>query len=80
VRARLAGHKPSGRGKRGTAIVAFGISPAGEVTYADVARSSGSPALDRAAIAAVRGAAPFPPPPAGATPTQLQYSVPFKIE
>ncbi len=80
VRARLAGHKPSARGRRGTAIVAFGLSSTGEIVYADVARSSGNPALDRAAVAAVRGAAPFPPPPAGATPAQLQYSIPFKFE
>jgi protein TonB len=80
VRARLAGHKPSGRGRRGVAVVAFGLSPSGEIVYTDVARSSGNPALDRAAVAAVRDAAPFPPPPAGATPAQLQYSIPFKFE
>ncbi len=80
VRARLAGHKPPAGGRRGTAIVAFGISPTGAIVYADVARSSGNAALDRAAVDAVRGAAPFPPPPAGATPPQLMFSIPFKFE
>ena len=67
VRARFARHKPGGLPHTGTAKVAFAISPGGALTYARLAQSSGSAALDAAAIRAVRAAAPFPPPPGGRT-------------
>lgn len=77
VLARLASHRPQGRGFRGTAVVAFGISRSGGLTYARVSRSSGNAAADQAALASVRRAAPFPPPPAGATSGQLRFANPF---
>jgi periplasmic protein TonB len=77
VRARLARNKPPGRGRRGVAKVAFGISTSGDLAYAHLADSSGNAALDQAALAAVRRAAPFGPPPAGASPAQLRFSIPF---
>jgi protein TonB len=80
VRARVAGNKPSGGGLRGTAVVAFGLTPSGGLVYAGLARSSGDPQLDQLAIAAVRGAAPFPTPPAGATSAQLRFTIPFHFE
>jgi protein TonB len=49
----------------GSAVVAFAIGPAGGITGLRIARSSGKPSLDQAAIATVRSAAPFPPPPVG---------------
>ena len=64
VRARVAGNKPSGGGLRGTAVVSFGVTTSGGLAYASVARSSGSSTLDQLAVAAVRGSAPFPTPPA----------------
>jgi protein TonB len=80
VRARVANHKPSGAGERGTAMVAFRITSSGGLSYASISRSSGSAVLDRLAIAAVRGAAPFPQPPAGASPSQLHFTIPFHFQ
>ncbi len=53
-------------GTKGTSVVAFTISSAGGLSAISLARSSGSPRLDQAALHVVRKAAPFPPPPAGA--------------
>ncbi|APE44557.1 hypothetical protein BOO69_14905 [Sulfitobacter alexandrii] len=58
--------KPNVRA-RGTATIAFRIAANGGLATISVARSSGSSALDRAALRVVRTAAPFPPPPSGAT-------------
>jgi periplasmic protein TonB len=80
VRARVAGNKPSGGGLRGTAVVAFGLPPSGGLAFASLARSSGDVQLDQLAVAAVRGSAPFPPPPAGATSAQLRFSIPFHFQ
>jgi protein TonB len=77
VRSKVARNKPSGRGHRGTARVSFGVSRAGGLSYARLARSSGSAALDQAALSAVQRAAPFGAPPAGASPAQLRFSIPF---
>lgn len=77
VRARVASNKPSSAGKRGTAVVSFGVTRGGGLAYARLARSSGNAALDQAAVSAVRRAAPFPAPPAGASASQLSFSVPF---
>ncbi|MCM2562024.1 TonB family protein [Lutimaribacter sp. EGI FJ00015] len=51
---------------RGAAVVAFTIGVNGGLTAVSLARSSGSSALDRAAVHLVRGAGPFPRPPQGA--------------
>jgi protein TonB len=67
VRAAIGRHRPAPRGS-GTAVVAFAIGPAGGITGLRLARSSGKTQLDQAAIATVRSAAPFPPPPAGVNP------------
>jgi protein TonB len=80
VRARVAANKPSGGGLRGTAVVAFGLTPSGTLAFASLARSSGNVTLDRLALAAVRSAAPFPTPPPGAVSAQLRFSIPFYFE
>jgi protein TonB len=80
VRARVAGNRPSGGTAGGTAIIAFGLTSSGALAYARIARSSGNAANDRIAFAAVRGAAPFPPPPTGATPNQLQFTIPYHFQ
>lgn len=49
----------------GTAVVRFSINSSGGVTSASVARSSGNPSVDSAALALVRGASPVPAPPPG---------------
>ena len=50
----------------GTAVVAFTIAANGGLTSVSLARSSGSSALDQAALQLVRRAGPFPTPPTGA--------------
>ncbi|MCX7567415.1 TonB family protein [Sulfitobacter sp. F26169L] len=60
---------------RGTAVIAFSISSGGGLSGVSVARSSGSAALDQAAVKLVRRAAPFPRPPAGA---RRQFSISIK--
>jgi protein TonB len=57
--------KPNVRA-RGSALVAFSITSGGGLGGVSIARSSGSAALDRAAVKVVRRAAPFPKPPSGA--------------
>lgn len=51
---------------RGSAVVAFSIAPNGGLASVGIARSSGSQALDNAALKVVQRAAPFPAPPQGA--------------
>lgn len=51
---------------RGAAVVAFRVSDGGGLAAVTIARSSGSSALDQAALRVVRRAAPFPAPPSGA--------------
>jgi len=79
VRARIARNRPSSRGRRGTAIVRFAISRSGRLRYARLARSSGDRTLDRAALASVRRASPFPRPPRGMSARQLTFSIPFRF-
>lgn len=79
VRARIARNRPSGRGRRGTAIVRFAISRSGRLRYVRLGRSSGVGALDRAAVSSVRRAAPFPRPPRGMTAGQRTFSIPFRF-
>lgn len=74
VRARVAGRRPAGGERRGTVVVAFGVTRSGGLAFASVARSSGDPSLDRSVLSAVRGAGPFPAPPPGA---RLRFSMPF---
>jgi TonB family protein len=58
---------PHLRGKRppNVGLIQFYVDGAGHLTHQAVARSSGFPELDAAALAAVRRGAPFPAPPAG---------------
>ncbi|MGR3376848.1 energy transducer TonB family protein [Salipiger abyssi] len=60
---------------RGATVVAFRISGSGGLAGVSVARSSGSSALDSAALRVVQRAAPFPAPPAGA---QRSFSIQIK--
>lgn len=60
---------------RGTAVIAFTIAASGGVASVSLARSSGSSALDQAAVRLVRGAGPFPKPPQGA---RRSFSVQIK--
>jgi len=60
---------------KGEAVIAFTISASGGLGGVSVARSSGSSALDQAALSLIRKAAPFPKPPAGA---RRQYTIKIK--
>lgn len=51
--------------RSGTGRVTFGVGANGRIFLDTIAIPSGDPALDAAALAAVRRAAPFPPPPSG---------------
>lgn len=65
VWAALARHKPRA-GQRGSTTVAFSIGENGTLRGVRVGRSSGNSRIDQLALATVRNAAPFPPPPSGA--------------
>ena len=60
---------------KGEVVIAFTISASGGLGGVSVARSSGSAALDQAALTLIRKAAPFPKPPAGA---RRQYTIKIK--
>ena len=65
VWSQLARHKPRA-GQRGSTSVSFAIGENGALRAVRVARSSGNTRLDQLALATVRNAAPFSPPPSGA--------------
>jgi protein TonB len=73
---RLAEHPPSGPAGRRVATVAFELDREGRLTDLRLARSSGLVAFDRACLAAVRAAAPFPRPPAQVR--DLSFTVPIR--
>lgn len=60
---------------KGTAVISFSVSSGGGLASVSVSRSSGSAALDRAAVGMIRKAAPFPRPPAGA---QRRFTIRIK--
>ena len=60
----LARHKPRA-GQRGSATVVFSIGMGGTLNNVSIGKSSGNARIDQLALATVRGAAPFPPPPSG---------------
>lgn len=79
VRAKVSGHVPRSGAGKGSVVVSFGVTTTGGLSYARIAKSSGNAATDRAVLAGVRSAAPFPAPPAGASPSQLRFSVSFNF-
>lgn len=76
VRSRILANRPRSSGA-GRVVVSFAVSSGGGLRYARVVRASGNASLDQAAVAAVRRSAPFPRPPAGASPRQLSFTIPF---
>jgi periplasmic protein TonB len=79
--AQLERHKrypPQAHGKVGEARLAFSIDRTGRVLASRIVHSSGSDALDREALALVRRAAPFPPPPTGLPDDRLSFVVPIR--
>nr|WP_298098714.1 energy transducer TonB [uncultured Shinella sp.] len=64
-------------GDRGTVVVSFTVSAGGQASGIRVARSSGSAALDEAALESVQRASPFPKIPDGAGRSSWPFSVPI---
>jgi TonB family protein len=64
VWAALARHKPRA-GQSGSATVTFSIGAGGALGGVRIGKSSGNSKIDQLALATVRGAAPFAPPPSG---------------
>ncbi|MGV3650089.1 MAG: TonB family protein [Devosia sp.] len=64
-------------GQSGEVMVRFTVAANGSLSGASIARSSGNGALDQAALALVRRAAPFPPIPAGAGRSSWTFDVPL---
>lgn len=79
VRSRVARRKKRLGSSRGTAVVTFSITRSGGVSGLRLSRRSGNSAVDRAALAMVRGAAPFPRIPAGLkAPMRFRLPISFK--
>ncbi len=73
---RRAVRSPRGR-DRGEVLVSFTVSRSGSVSGVRIARSSGSPNLDKAALDTVRRAAPFPPIPDAAGRSSWPFNLPL---
>ena len=69
---------PAGTSAAGTARIALSVSTTGRLGGARLSGSSGSPALDRAAMAAVRGAR-FPKAPRGLPAGTYSFTVPVTL-
>lgn len=80
LRTHLEKHKINPRTQTaGTAVIRFTVDGNGAITVLKVAKSSGSKALDDAALASIEKAAPFPPIPSSLNRGHLEISVPFKF-
>jgi protein TonB len=80
VRAYVTRNLPQGVWGPGRVVVGFRLSPTGKLLSASVTQSSGNPQMDRAALACVRTAGPYPKPPAGSTPSQRALSIDFRFQ
>jgi periplasmic protein TonB len=80
VRTLVMRNLPEGRWGPGRVVVGFRVSRSGELLGSSIARSSGNTAIDRAALACVRSAGPFPAPPRGAMPAELALSMDFRFQ
>jgi protein TonB len=70
--------KPKSPGARGTVRISFALLPDGSLDFVRIITSSGNERLDHAAVAAVRQAS-FPLPPAGMSPLQRTYVLPYRF-
>lgn len=77
VWSRLALRRPRSVRGAGVARVVFGLDRQGGVRFARLTASSGAARFDRAALAAVRAAAPYPRPPALLEEDDLVFEAPF---
>ncbi|WP_054008339.1 energy transducer TonB family protein [Cypionkella psychrotolerans] len=65
VMKKIRGTKKGSNPGKGSAVVGFAISAGGGLSLVKIVKSSGSPALDAAAVDHIQRSAPFGPPPAG---------------
>ncbi|MGH6866107.1 MAG: energy transducer TonB [Methyloceanibacter sp.] len=63
----------------GTAVVRLTVAASGELVSKRIVKSSGSKALDNAAMASIDRASPFPPIPSDVNRQMLEVSVPFRF-
>lgn len=75
VWSRIDRRRPRSDAASGVAQVAFSVDRDGRLTSLRLAASSGMPAFDRAAMGAVRAAAPFPRPPGDIDPRRLDFRI-----
>ena len=80
VWAQIMKHKPRSIRFQGVVQLSFSLSASGELLSSEVVRSSGMGSLDQAALTALRDAAPFSPPPEGASAEQLKFTIPFTFQ
>ena len=71
-------HRPDGIRQRGTVLLSFALMPGGALLSAEIARSSGKPQLDQAALAALKEASPFTPPPVN-MPGDPRFTISFEF-
>jgi protein TonB len=76
------GYPTAARARHETGIMelVFTIDRQGTVVASRIARSSGFAALDREALATVRRAQPFPPPPPNLPGTTFEFTVPIRFK
>lgn len=82
IRARIDRRKsypPAAGRAKGTVTLRLTVGRGGQLAAVSVARSSGNPALDQAALAAVRRAAPFPAAPAGLGKSSYNFVLPINF-
>ncbi|MGR3454800.1 cell envelope integrity protein TolA [Pseudooceanicola sp.] len=77
VRARIESRKRHPGGRGGQVVLSLTVTPAGQVAGAGIARSSGNPRLDRAALQAVRSAGRMPRAPQGLTQGSYAFTLPM---
>jgi protein TonB len=80
VRERIMQNLPQNEWGAGRVVIGLRLSRAGALLSTSVVKSSGRPALDRAALNSVRNAGPYPPPPTKGGPGQLALSMDFQFE
>jgi protein TonB len=66
------------RAAHGVAVIRFSIDASGQLGGLSISQSAGDPILDAEALATVRRASPFPPPPAGA-PRNFSAPLSFRV-
>jgi protein TonB len=79
LNAHLQRFKGGGVSGGGSVMAMFTVSRGGGVSNIQIARSSGSPALDAEALSAIRRASPLPPIPAEIPQSSLTFPVPFSF-